>query len=155
MWNFISLLRLSFSLKGLIRWSESVKESVKIPLVCSSISFWWSTYWFPQLLKKSTHSSILLYLACPDTDILFSFFKVYLFILREQARARTHKWGRGRERGRERIPSKICAEHGAWHRARSHNLEIMTLADIKSQMLNWLSHPGVPLPMMIFLTFFQ
>ena len=32
------------------------------------------------------------------------------------------------------------AQHGVW----SHDAEIMTWAEIKSQMLNWLSHPGAP-----------
>ena len=35
-------------------------------------------------------------------------------------------------------------KQGAWGRAWSHDPEIMTWADIKSQMLNWLSHPDAP-----------
>ena len=68
---------------------------------------------------------------------------VFVFRERERARARDSmcKWlGRDRERGRERILSRIWAWHGAW----SHNPEIMTWAEIKSQTLNWLSHPGAP-----------
>ena len=29
--------------------------------------------------------------------------------MRERERGRETKWGRGRERGRERIPSRLCA----------------------------------------------
>jgi len=48
--------------------------------------------------------------------------------------------GRSRERGR--LPTECRAQSRAW----SHNPEIMTWAEIKSQMLNWLSHPSTPLP---------
>ena len=51
--------------------------------------------------------------------------------------------GKGRGRRRERI-FRLPAECGAWHRARSHDPEIMTWAEIKSWMLNQFSHPGTP-----------
>ena len=51
--------------------------------------------------------------------------------------------GRSRRRGRERLPSRLHAQRRAWHGARSHNPETITWAEIKSRMLNWLSHPGV------------
>ena len=50
-----------------------------------------------------------------------------------------------RERGRERIPRRVhtvSAEPDAGPNLR--NSEIMTRAEIKSQMLNLLSHPGAP-----------
>ena len=49
---------------------------------------------------------------------------------------------KGRSRGRE--TSKLCAEHGAQCRAWSHNPSITTGAEIKNQILNWLSHSGTP-----------
>ena len=57
----------------------------------------------------------------------------------------TYNWGRGRERGRERIPSWLCTvstEPNMGLQLTNH--EIMTWAQIKSQMLNWLNHPGTP-----------
>ena len=64
------------------------------------------------------------------------FFKKDLFILereREQERA---------GRGAERISSRLPIEYGAWCGAQSQDPEIMTWAKIKSQLINWLSHPG-------------
>ena len=52
---------------------------------------------------------------------------------------------RGRERGRERIPSKLWAvstQPDAGLKPKKH--EIMTRAEIKSWTLNQLSHPGTP-----------
>ena len=43
----------------------------------------------------------------------------------------------------ERIWSD-CTECRAWRRALSHNCEITTWAKTKSQVLNWLSHSGAP-----------
>ena len=55
---------------------------------------------------------------------------------------------RGRRKGRENL-KQAHAQHGAWHGAqhgaRSHDPEIMTWAEIKSRMLNWLSPPGAPI----------
>ena len=53
------------------------------------------------------------------------------------------EWGRGRERRRERIPSKLHAV-GTEPDAGLNltNCEIMTSAESKSQMHNQLSHPG-------------
>lgn len=48
------------------------------------------------------------------------------------------------DREKERISSGLPAEHRAWCRAGSHDLEIMTRAAIKSWTLNWVSHPGAP-----------
>ena len=59
-------------------------------------------------------------------------------------------WGRGEERERERILGRLHAQWGAQHRAWSQDPEITTWAEIKSQMLNWLSYPDAPIT--IFLT---
>ena len=63
--------------------------------------------------------------------------------MRESACA--HEGRRGRERKRERIPSRLQAvsaepDKGLY----PTNQEIMTRAKIKSQMLNELSYPGAP-----------
>ena len=58
---------------------------------------------------------------------------------------RVHKLGRGAERGRERIPSRLhiaSVEPNAGLELTNH--EIMTWAKINSWMLNRLSHPGTP-----------
>ena len=60
-------------------------------------------------------------------------------------RARESKQGRGRKRGRERIPSRlrsVSTEPDVG--LELTNLEIMTRAETKSQTLNRLSHPGAP-----------
>ena len=57
----------------------------------------------------------------------------------------------GAERGGDRIPSKLCAastEPDAGLEFVNH--EIMTEAEIKSQMFNQLSHPGAPLLVCLF-----
>ena len=64
-------------------------------------------------------------------DQLLFFLKIYLFILES---------GRGAEGEEERNPSRLCTEHRAWHGAWSQDPEIMTWAETKSQMLNWLRH---------------
>ena len=48
----------------------------------------------------------------------------------------------GMGKGRERISSRLCAELGALHGARSYMPEIMTWAETKSLMFNWPYHPG-------------
>ena len=52
-------------------------------------------------------------------------------------------------RGRERILSNLHTQHRAQYRAWSHDPEIMTWVEIKSQALNHLSHPGAPEPIFI------
>ena len=60
-------------------------------------------------------------------------------------REREHKWGRGRERWRERIPSELLAVSTETEvELDVTNCEIMTRAKIRSWMLNLLSHPGTP-----------
>ena len=71
-----------------------------------------------------------------------NFLNIVFILERKQA---SWGWGvEGRDRGRERIPNRLHAQCRAGRGAPSHNLEIMTWAKIKSQMLNWLSHPGAP-----------
>lgn len=48
-----------------------------------------------------------------------------------------------------RILSRLCAEHGTPHRARSHHPEIMIGAKTKTWRLNRLHHPGTPLPVFL------
>ena len=48
----------------------------------------------------------------------------------------------GRERGRERIPSRLCTDSVG---LQPTDRGITTCAEIKSQTLNRLSHPGAPL----------
>ena len=51
--------------------------------------------------------------------------------------------GRGREKGRERVPSRLHAVNKEPDVGLKHtNCEITTWAEIKSQTLNQLSHPG-------------
>ena len=72
---------------------------------------------------------------------LGNFFNVYLFLRESES-----KHGRGRERGRERIPSRLCTVSSEPDVGlKLINYEIMIWAEIKSQMLNQLSHPGTPL----------
>ena len=71
------------------------------------------------------------------------FFK-HLFII-ERQRDTECEQGRGRERGRHRIWSRLQAlscQHRAWCGARTHKLRDHDLS--WSQKLNWLSHPGAP-----------
>ena len=89
------------------------------------------------------------YLIClPSVFVCFSFFKkdfICLFIL-ERMRERAWVWGaakREKEGGRKNLKQPL---HWAWahHWARSHDPEIMTLAETKNWMLNQLCHPAAP-----------
>ena len=67
---------------------------------------------------------------------------MFVYFERERGKA----WAGEGQRGRERIPSRLHAvstdpDVGL----ESTNHEIMTWAEIKSQRLNWLSHPGTPM----------
>ena len=66
----------------------------------------------------------------------FPFFKVHLFWERERDYERGEAEGGG---------ERICAVHSEPDLGLNlTNCEIMSWAEIRSQMLNWLSHPGVP-----------
>ena len=67
-------------------------------------------------------------------------FKVYLFIYFPQ-----WDWEGQRERERKRISSRLCTVSTEPDVGLElTNCKIMTSAEIKSQMLNWLTHPGAP-----------
>ena len=98
-----------------------------------------SIYLCLQFLSSMPYSSQCTGLSPPWLNLFPGIF--FLKILFREWASR----GTGRGRGRERIPSILCTEHGAQCGASSRNPEIMTWADIKSQMLNFLSHPGAPI----------
>ena len=82
----------------------------------------------------------LLAVAC----ILFHLYPPLLFIFFRLKKIRENaSEGEGRIE-RERILSRLHAQCGAWHGTWSHDPGIMTLPEIKSQMLRQLSHPGAP-----------
>ena len=73
---------------------------------------------------------------------------LFCFVFRE--REHMHMWVRNRGIGRERtnpkqapcpVRSPTWAQHGVW----PHDHEIMTLAEIKSWLLNQMSYPGIPI----------
>ena len=73
----------------------------------------------------------------------FFFFLVFIYLLLSGGGGGERTSRGGTERGRERIPSKplaVSAEPDAG--LDPMNREIMTCANIGSQTLNWLSHPG-------------
>ena len=66
---------------------------------------------------------------------------------RERASTHTqaHEQRKGRGRGRRRIPSRFHALSTEPHAGLNiMNCKVMTWAEIKSQILNWLSHPDSP-----------
>ena len=73
---------------------------------------------------------------CPTNKALgYVAIIISLYLFWERLREIERGLGKGQ---RVRISSRLYAEHGAW----SQNPAIMTWAQIKSQRLNWLSHPG-------------
>ena len=104
---------LLFSHPCLVPWSL---------LTPPAFSWWWFLTDLEGPFKKIFLSVFL--------GIIFFFFK----------REKAHQWGFvGRSKGQERETlSRLHAQHGAWHRAPSHNPEI------KSPMLNRMSCPGTP-----------
>ena len=83
------------------------------------------------------------YLSILGLLIFFFFFNfVYFETEGENMHAREEET---RERKRERIPTRLCAVSAEPNVGLDlTNHEIMTSAEIKSQMLNRLSHPGIP-----------
>ena len=68
---------------------------------------------------------------------------MYIYFEREREK---YEWGKGREKGRQRIPSRLRAVSTEPNAGLNlMNREIMTWAEIKSQMPNWLSHQGAPM----------
>ena len=83
----------------------------------------------------------------PQNFLLFKKSFIYLFWERKREREREGERGRQHAQAGEgqRTPSRLYAvseEHGTVLNLR--NCEIMTWVDIKSWMLNQLSHPGAP-----------
>ena len=72
-----------------------------------------------------------------DIASCFSLFKIYF-------RERENTSGGEGQRETEKILSRLHAQRGARHGARSHDPGLMTWAQIKSWLLNRLSHPGTP-----------
>ena len=67
--------------------------------------------------------------------LTFFFFYVYLCVREKESK-------RGRDRGRQRIPCRLCTistEPGAGLKSTNH--ELVTQAETKTQTLNRLSHP--------------
>ena len=77
---------------------------------------------------------------------------IYLFweSEREREREREYEWGSGRERGRGNSKQALCCQFDEG--LKLTNPDIMTRAEIKSQKLNWLSHTGISL--LLLLNFF-
>ena len=94
-------------------------------------------------MNEWVNVSVILYFCLFKKPDIF-FFKFIFERERERVCARV---GEGpRERGRERIPSRlwaVSAEPDAG--LKLTNREIMTRADIRSQILHQLSYPGTPL----------
>ena len=67
-----------------------------------------------------------------------------LFILREKERERSSMSGLGTEQGRENFKQVCTVSVEPSMGLELTNYEIMTWPKIKSQTLNWLSHPGNP-----------
>ena len=69
---------------------------------------------------------------------------IFVFIPFPSFSLRENDWGRGTEGEREKILSRLHAQWVAWCVARSHDREIMTWAEIKSQRLSQTEPPGRP-----------
>ena len=68
-------------------------------------------------------------------------FCLFIYLLWERQRGREGQ----RDREGARIPSRLCNVNAEPHmETQLRNREIVTWAQVKSQPLNWLSHPGVP-----------
>ena len=121
------LLEITFSAQGRVLGSprvEMIKDQVShLSQVMWDISMPKNTCFTSPYLSKHFLHFILLFL-------------MFILFLRDSEREQ----GRGRERGRERIPSRLCiisAEPDAG--LELMNCEIMTWPEIQSQMLNGLA----------------
>ena len=100
---------------------------------------WCSFIFLCTLLNARWHRVLLLiFLICMSV----SYFFIFMFILE---RWTEHEWGRGRERGRHRIWSRLqvpSCQHRAWCGAWTHELWDHDLS--RSWMPNPVSHSGAP-----------
>ena len=95
-------------------------------------------------VKEADSSKWSVCASCLAFLYLLLFFKRIYFYFESVCR----RQGKGRGRGRERILSSLHTQHGAEGRVQSQDPEIMTWAEIKSQILKRLSYsdtPGIPL----------
>ena len=93
--------------------------------------------WEP-MVELNSSNMILLHFFFFNFMLLKFFFNVCLFL-------REHKQGRGRERGRQRIPSRLQAlncQHRTPRRTRTHEMRDHDLG--QNRTLNQLSHPDAP-----------
>ena len=89
-----------------------------------------------QTLNQLSHPST------PSTSLYLFKKKIFTFIYFWE---KEHKWGRGRERRRHRIRSRLqtpSCQHRAQQGAQTHKSLDHDLS--RSQTLNWLSHTGAP-----------
>ena len=84
------------------------------------------------------------FLSSPSSFSFFFFLSLLNYFEREHKSKQVSMCReRGRQRGRERIPSRLCAVSMEPNSGLDPmNLEIVTLAQIKSRKLNPQSHPG-------------
>ena len=91
--------------------------------------------------------SLSLICACVFIKRSFKFLqKIYLFILERERKAERESmqaWGRG-QRERERVSSRLSVECWAQSGTESHDPEIRTWTETKSQTLNQSCPPGAP-----------
>ena len=98
-----------------------------------------------KLFNQYAQVSYLLLISYHLSPLSFSCLCIYF----ERESVSTREWRKGREREgdreRERIPSRLCSVSTEPDMALDPtNHKIMTRAEIKSQPLNQLSHPGAP-----------
>ena len=131
-------------------WPSRCRHYINISTMARLL---WTGFWFPVYPYYFDHM-----LAKHLSHIIsFAFLRLFLFTyLREsvQMHTCTHvhaRRRRGRGRGRRRESQAL---HWEWSPTRGliSNPEIMTWAETRSHMLNWLSHPGAPTLSLLFLT---
>jgi len=78
------------------------------------------------------------------TDKIFSILFLFKDLFIWEKERETAQAGGAEGKG-ERISSRLHTQHGARRRTQSHDPEIMTQTETKSQSLNQLQHPGAPI----------
>ena len=95
--------------------------------------------------KPWFHPAYSIYIVFHLKFLFYFLLKIFLMFIHFWETEREHEWGRGRERGRHWIQSRLQApscHHRAQRRARTHGLQDHDLS--RSWTLNRLSHPGAP-----------